>query len=108
MLRTASPNKKDPMRVTCGAILVLTLVNAAASAPTQFSQFFLGLNNGEHETVSASFADPLFQAAMAPIMPAVYRYPAGTAANYWDWRAGKCHSAAPSQSSRAPRRSSDC
>jgi hypothetical protein len=53
-----------------------------------FSSNFLGLNNGDRETTTLSLSDKTFQAHINSLKPATYRFPAGTAANYWDWKAG--------------------
>ena len=55
---------------------------------SSMSPIFFGYNQGEKEAHTCSLSDKAFQAAIAAQDLGTYRYPAGTVANYWDWRQG--------------------
>jgi len=63
-------------------------VGVSLDAPAPLSPAFWGYNNGEKETTGVSLSDPAYQAAQAKQGLSSYRYPAGTAAQYWDWPNG--------------------
>lgn len=50
------------------------------------SERWLGLNG--LNLTGPAWNDPYFDAALAAFAPGVIRYPGGTVANYWSWRAG--------------------
>lgn len=47
----------------------------------------IGFNTNAHHSI-ANWKIPAFRDSAASLHPAIYRYPGGTTANYWDWKTG--------------------
>ncbi len=89
---TATGNRSSVVGTFTMALSVSRLALAALLCATvcaePMSPIFFGYNQGEKEAHTCSLTDQAFQAAINRQALGTYRYPAGTIANYWDWRHG--------------------
>ena len=79
------------------APVVVRPAGAARSIPPDL----FGVNSGSDMVRTGCWRDPAFLAALAALAPATLRLPAGTIANYWDWRAGWFTPSCPRKFTRA-------
>lgn len=66
---------------------------SASGSPLEIDSWF-GFNVGDHAATKGPWAQKGFNEAVRALRPSTLRFPAGTAANYWDWKQGceKSHS----------------